>query len=74
VSTPGPTYRLTLKDAGSPWEGPTVPVEVRLRRALKCLLRSFGLRCVAVEEMPAGGPGVAAAASGDVEAADEPLH
>jgi hypothetical protein len=33
-----------------------VPPEVRLRRALKCLLRSFGLRSVEmVEEIPAEG-------------------
>jgi hypothetical protein len=33
------------------------PVEVRLRMALKCLLRSFGLRCVQpVEELPGDGP------------------
>jgi hypothetical protein len=30
-----------------------VPAAVRLKRALKCLLRSFGLRAVRVEELPA---------------------
>jgi hypothetical protein len=36
---------------------PPVPVEVRLRMALKCLLRSFGLRCVTMpEELPPEGP------------------
>lgn len=29
-------------------EGPGPPVEVRVRRALKWLLRSFGLRCTSV--------------------------
>ena len=27
------------------------PAELRLRRALKCLLRSFGLRCVSAERV-----------------------
>jgi hypothetical protein len=42
-------YRLELeaKPAG-------VPADVRLRRALKVLLRAFGLRCVWVREV---GPG-----------------
>lgn len=31
-------------------EGPGPPPAIRLRRALKCLLRSFGLRCVSIEE------------------------
>jgi hypothetical protein len=67
-----PTYRLELKDAGSPAEGWPVPVEVRLRRALKALLRSFGLRCLNVEEVPADPPGVQqngrAKSSGAIEA------
>jgi hypothetical protein len=36
-------YLITLAPVG---DGP--PAEVRVRRALKCLLRSFGLRCTAV--------------------------
>ena len=47
------TYLLTLTAAGA---GP--PAEVRLRRALKWLLRSFGLKCVKVE------PAVAASHEG----------
>jgi hypothetical protein len=40
---------------------PPPPVEVVLRRALKCLLRSFGLRCTEmVEEIPADQPGALA--------------
>ncbi len=31
-----------------------VPGPVRLRRALKCLLRSFGLRAVRVDELSTG--------------------
>jgi hypothetical protein len=30
----------------------SVPVDVRLRRALKVLLRSFGLRATSVQELP----------------------
>lgn len=41
-----PRYRLLLQAQAGP-----VPAVVRLRRALKCLLRSFGLKCVAVEEV-----------------------
>jgi hypothetical protein len=63
VTTP-PTYHLTLRDAGSPGEGHPAPVDVRLRRALKCLLRSFGLRCVRVEEVPAVEPDGRAKPSG----------
>jgi hypothetical protein len=39
-----------------------VPGPVRLRRALKCLLRSFGLRAVRVEPLPAE-PGASQAAA-----------
>jgi hypothetical protein len=47
------TYRVTVAAAGA---GP--PAIVRLRRFLKALLRSAGLRAVKVEELPAGeGPG-----------------
>ncbi len=40
--------RLTLR-AVPGWHGPPL---VRLRRAMKCLLRSFGWRMVAVENLP----------------------
>lgn len=33
----------------------TVPATTRLRRALKVLLRAFGLRCVEIREVPANG-------------------
>jgi hypothetical protein len=46
MSTP-PTFRLVLRSL--PSKG---PVEVRLRRALKCLQRAFGLKCIRVEEVP----------------------
>lgn len=43
----GPVWRLTVRaipgSAGTPLS--------RLRRALKCLLRSFGLRVEAIEEI-----------------------
>ncbi len=38
-------WTLTLRAEG---DGP--PVEIRVRRVLKWLLRSFGLRCVRVSE------------------------
>ena len=41
-------YRLTLQATG-----PGPPAAIRLRAALKHLLRSHGLKYVAVEEVPA---------------------
>ena len=43
------TYTLTLKGTGS---GP--PTIIRIRRALKYLLRACGLRCVAISEVKPG--------------------
>jgi hypothetical protein len=43
---PRQTFRLTVRP--EPW---STPVTVRLRRALKVLLRSFGFRVVAVEQV-----------------------
>jgi hypothetical protein len=34
----------------------TVPVSVRLRRALKALLRQYGFRCLKVEDVAEGEP------------------
>jgi hypothetical protein len=42
------TYRLLLEVPPGP-----VPEAVRLRRLLKALLRRYGLRCLAVEEVEA---------------------
>lgn len=42
--TPVKLTLLPLPDA--------VPATIRLRRALKCLLRSFGLKCVRIEDAP----------------------
>lgn len=42
----GPIYQLRLTPTG---DGP--PPIRRLQAALKCLLRSFGLRCVSVTEV-----------------------
>jgi hypothetical protein len=42
-----PDYRLTLRPLAA-----GCPADVRLRRALKCLLGRFGLRCLAVEQLP----------------------
>jgi hypothetical protein len=41
------TFRLDLIDAGAPDDA---PVCVRLRRAMKALLRSYGLRCTRAVE------------------------
>lgn len=41
-----PSYTLTL----TPVSGWSVPPSVRLKRALKTLLRGFGLRCVRIGE------------------------
>lgn len=42
-----PSFRIVLRDVGgSGWRS---PAEVRLRQALKVLLRQFGLRCESVE-------------------------
>jgi len=43
-----PDYRVVLR----PLPGWTTPAIVRLRRALKMLLRGFGLRCIEVCEIP----------------------
>ena len=45
------TYTLTLASA----PGWSAPATVRLRKALKLLLRSFGLRVVSIVENPAVG-------------------
>jgi hypothetical protein len=42
----GQRFRVDLEAAAA-----TVPAEVRLKRALKVLLRSFGLRCTGVSEL-----------------------
>ncbi len=60
-----PTYRLTLRVQADPvckenaplerlpeWVG--VPAETRLKRALKLLLRCYGLVCLKIEEQGEG--------------------
>jgi hypothetical protein len=46
VADQQPHYRLTLRPLPSAY-----PPVIRLRRALKWLLRSFGLECVDVREV-----------------------
>jgi hypothetical protein len=46
-----PVWVLTVRPL--PTRYGDAPPEVRLRRALKCLLRTFGLRCVRVEDVSA---------------------
>jgi hypothetical protein len=41
-----PTWRLTIRP-----EGPGAPGIVRLRGCLKWLLRTWGLRCMSVEQV-----------------------
>ena len=48
------------------------PASVRLRRWLKLGLRTFGLRCVSVEEVPIAASGLASAASCAPEPTPEP--
>jgi hypothetical protein len=59
---PAPEYRLRLRALPD-----RVPAAVRLRRLLKVLLRGYGFRALAVEEVPAEAP---AHESGDADAND----
>lgn len=47
-----PRVLLEVTDAGGGPDAP--PFMARLRRALKCLLRSFGVRCVVIREVDWG--------------------
>lgn len=60
-----PTFRLTIQAQ----PGASPPVN-RLRAALKCLLRSFGMKCIEVQELPASSPSVKADPHGDQDEAD----
>lgn len=57
MSPPDPldTWVLTFTRARGHGEAPTC---VRVRRLLKCALRSFGLKCVKVSGPPVGFPHV----------------
>lgn len=48
TDAPDPRYALTL----APLPGWPTPPVVRLRGALKVLLRGFGLRCLEVSQLP----------------------
>jgi hypothetical protein len=56
----GPHYRVTLRPLPD-----QTPEPIRLRHFLKAALRQWGLRAVAVEEVPAKAPGVAPDGRGD---------
>jgi hypothetical protein len=43
-----PLYRLIFR----PEPGERIPDPIRLRKLLKILLRGYGFRCLAVEELP----------------------
>jgi hypothetical protein len=57
--SPRSRYRLELEAKPS-----GVPADVRLRRALKVLLRAFGLRCVWAREVRPGDDGATAPGGG----------
>jgi hypothetical protein len=68
-----PVERKAVR-AGLASAGRQAPAIVRLRRALKCLLRAYGLRCVSVAERKAQGavrvaPAVAAELFSEMRAA-----
>jgi hypothetical protein len=48
IKAPDDVYRLTLRVLTD-----DVPAAVRMRRALKCLLRSFRLRCLDIQRVDA---------------------
>lgn len=54
-NTNGPRVLLVVTDAGGGPDRPPFPI--RLRRAMKCLLRSFGVRCVVIREVDLGDGG-----------------
>jgi hypothetical protein len=54
-------FLLLLRDAGG-----DVQTELRLRRLLKALLRSYSFRCVTVEELPPDADGDSGGRGGDV--------
>ena len=58
---PPARFALVLRDVGGPGDS---PAEVRLRMALKVLLRRFGLRCEAVQPASSESPGGSRASSG----------
>jgi hypothetical protein len=56
---------LTLRPIAS-----SVPVAIRLRRALKCLRRTFGLECIRAEEVPGDSDVAQDGPAGGQEASD----
>ena len=65
-------FLILLRDADSN-QADAGPVIIRLRRALKVLLRSFGLRCVSAESFPTPPTGSAPDAVGKGLAIDAEL-
>lgn len=45
-----PAYLVEIASDGGEWG--TVPIDIRLRRALKSLLRAYGFRVVAIRRKP----------------------
>lgn len=62
-----PTFQLVLRAEPRRYGDP--PVDRRLAAALKCLLRSFGFRCLSVEEVVTG-PATTAAEANQGESVD----
>jgi hypothetical protein len=57
LAGPGVVYVLGLVDVGRTVDSwPVVPVRLRLRRALKTLLRQYGLKCVDFRELRVNRP------------------
>lgn len=68
----GQTWRLTLRaiDSGR-WR--SVPDDVRLRRAVKALVRAFGLRAVRLESVSTLSPEPAAACALPLDRSPNPI-
>lgn len=66
-------FTLLIEDAGG---ADDPPVAIRLRQALKRMLRGLGFRCVAIAEIGQAGAAADAAGgdSGDGEAVRPPAH
>jgi hypothetical protein len=58
MAEPEQCFKIIVRALPSP-----VPGVVRLRHALKIRLRTYGLRCLSVEELPAQPPPVATVAT-----------
>ncbi len=65
----GERFRLTLRDLPD-----DLPVAIRLRHVLKCLLRAWAFRCERVEEMAAANENQAPTAKANSVHTDQAEH